>query len=201
MNKSITKAVSILVTGLLLHSCMNIEFEEAQPINAQLLQEFPVELQGEWYQLETKESDSLETFHIKVTSKQVLVENIEPFERKSKLFHLSDSVQLYKKKNLYTFNTKTGGVWDFFILEVLENESIKIGFLNENLDLLLKDKNLEVEYTAKNEKEVDLPIDSLNAEHMDHIKFSGQMKYKTLRALMDNSTSLFLTKDGDISRK
>lgn len=189
--------ITCLSLVLVFTSCLNIEYTSPQPFLSKNLQEFPKELQGDWYDVYLKDGDTSETFHIGVDAHGFVVENTEKLEIKRRYYGLSDSVQLRKKKDVYMLNCREDNMWKISIIQVLENGDIK--YVDPlNLNLLLTDPHLKVSQAYYKKNSVTISKDSLEHADVDHVIFSGKMTYKTLQKCLNEEEYTVFKRNGEI---
>lgn len=110
---------------LLLFSCNDIKFKEAQPQGFLSLTAFPNELLGSYYDFKNKDT-------LVVTEKSFV------FGNKSSLNFvqgtLSDSTKLKQMDNIYFINFYENKLWSLVMARVLQNKNLSIAVFNAEED-------------------------------------------------------------------
>ncbi len=183
----------------ILSSCVSVYFKDPQPKDGVLLHEIPPELCGKWMEkgglLVEKDGISFIEFE-----KDTLNNTVDTIYQKA---YLSDSVQLYKAKDIYVLNTrKQGQHWEILALSIQNNGDINVYQITEP-QLFAKDKNLHLEEARFMIDERDTIVQTLRLKYegtqkLKSATFSGQMKVKTLQNAMKQKDQLLLIlkKDG-----
>jgi hypothetical protein len=191
-------AIFVLIL-FVLSSCVRIYFKDPQPKGGILLKEFPKELCGEWMEkgglLVEKDGISFIEFE-----KDTLNNTVDTIYQKA---YLSDSVSLYKAKDIYVLNTrKQGQHWEIFALSIQNNGDINVYQITEP-QLFAKDKNLHLEEARFMIDERDTIVQTLRLKYegtqkLKSATFSGQMGIKTVKKALKQKDQLLLIlkKDG-----
>lgn len=191
----------LIILSLLFSSCAHVYFTEPQPDGGARIYEIPEELFGEWM-------DDNGGLEIDVTGIMDISLNrntdgniIDTSYRKTEL---SDTMRLYKTKNLYVFNYRDGSdYWELVVIQKMKNGDIKF-YQTANPEIFVKDKRLRLEeakYIIDGEEQVvnDLKSDNTDESGFKFAVFSGQMKVKTLRKILkEEYLMVALLNDGTI---
>jgi len=191
-----------LIIGLvfIVSSCAHIYFIEPQPKGGERLYEMPKELYGEWYGTSNGwklNENGITIANIKTDS----VGNI--LDTTYQTAPLSDSLRIYKKKDLYVVHLKDKSeYWEIGILKTMGNGDIYT-YQSSDQDKFASAKGLKLEeatYKINGKRKI---VKTLNPEadesaHFLNAVFSGQMKLKTLRKVLKSLTPTIFKADGSI---
>jgi hypothetical protein len=187
----------------LFSSCVSIYFTETQPKNGKELTEIPKELIGIWKNGNNGYSGfdingGISTSYIKDSLDNI----IDTVYEKTPL---SDSVKMFKAKDIYVLNFKEkGNPWEIIALQVQKNGDIN-GYWDNDPNLFSSDRDLKLlKSVYANEEGEYKTFTSLDPKSQEELSlksatFSGQMNFKTLKKMASKKRILFiLKKDGTI---
>ncbi len=197
MNRIITMCYSLL----LFTSCSHIYFQEVQPKGGVMLTEMPKELYGKWFEANS-EGWEINQFGItKIDFKTDSMENI--IDTVYSTTPLSDSMRIYKSEGLYILNYREKcEYWEIAFFQPQTNGDISIYNISDP-KVFAKVKGIklvEANYTIDDEYRT---VYNLDPEAESSLKFesaifSGQMKLKSLKKVLNETSPTIFKYDGTI---
>lgn len=126
----------------LFSSCVSIYFTETQPLNGKELTEIPEELIGIWKNGNNGYSGFDKNGGISTSYVKDSLDNI--IDTLYEKVPLSDSVKMFKTKDIYVLNFKeSGNPWEIIALQVQKNGDIN-GYWDNDPNLFSSDRNLKL---------------------------------------------------------
>lgn len=180
-SSTLYSALKITLLVFLLSSCFDANFKEVQPHRGKLLNYFPKNMHGNWNYEQHNEESKL-VGKVVIDSNSFELQHLTDKNRDEK-HHLSDSLLLYKKRSLYVLNFKEDGFWRIMVLDQKGKSHIEVA-QPFDLKVLIQDKSLQPVQLKDGDEEVDVNSDYETSD-IDHALFSGQMKYKTLKKILE----------------
>ena len=156
--------IKIIFILTLLSSCTNVNFENSQPKNGKILNQFPEKLIGKYEFF----SDTLivERFYIQFPLK-LFEKDESPKQLKNNKLWLSDSTLLKYHENNYFLNIKSKNTnWNTFLLKMNSLNNI---IIESTTSYTFKDLNGEFKMSNSFEREsqIELLLDSLGYNKID----------------------------------
>lgn len=145
---------------LTLFSCIEVKFEESQPINTKSLTEFPKSLQGR-YIVNSGDSISDTIVIAKNCYTEIAAIKVDSTNKtEDKKFYLSDSLVLKEFNTQYIVNIKEKGSWFMAIIKQLNNNGLSILTIDaSNEEAIERVKEITNVKTIRDEKgEIDTYI-------------------------------------------
>lgn len=196
--------LAVILLSFIFPSCSSIYFIEPQPKGGERQPEMPKELYGLWFS-ENKgwqfNENGITFINFEIDSNANIVDTTY------QLVPLSDTLRIYKAKELYVINyinsEKNNNYWEILILERVTNGDINI-YYSYNPEIFAHVKGLKLEeatYYIDGEKKIvkTLNHDFESPNEFNNAVFSGQMTNKTLRKLITKISPIIFKKDGSIS--
>jgi hypothetical protein len=161
----------------------------------------PNELYGKWFD----ETKGWEISEKGITNIDIEIDSIgNKIDTTYKTTGLSDSLQIYKAKELYVIHSKENSdYWEIIILKPMKNGDINTYYTSDP-KIFDSDKNLKLEEAIfliddeeKSVKTLDPDFDKSSS--FESALYSGQMKMKTLRKVITSNNLMHILKiDGSI---
>lgn len=196
MNRIITMCCSLLLFA----SCSHIYFQEVQPRGGDRLNEIPKGLYGEWHG-DTEgwliNKLGITNIDFKTDSLENIIDTVHTTTR------LSDSMRIYKSEGLYVLNFREkSDYWETAIFQPKSNGDIYIYNISDP-KVFAKVKGLklvEANYTIDDEYRTvyNLEPEAENSLKFESAIFSGQMKIKSLKKVLNEISPTIFKHDGTI---
>jgi hypothetical protein len=189
--------IIITISLLTLSSCVTIYFTEPQPKGGERILKVPKELYGKWF----SETEGWKIDESGLTLIDVKIDSVlNTVDTTYKTSSLSESLRMYKEKELYILNSRDNrNYWDVIILNRLDNGDINI-YRPTDPTLFNDDKKLKLKEAVFLINGEERTVQSLDPIYKDSSKFqsalfSGQMDTETLRKIVKKDNLILIFKN------
>lgn len=136
---SMKKIAYISLLTIFSYSCIDVKFEEAQPIETNSLKSFPKELRGQ-FTLEGVEPNDIEIITIGENYfTEIDLIKSDSTTKKKKNIYLSDSLVLKKLEENYLLNFKNEEYWSVYLINQIDNNSFSVKWIDgDNEEIINK---------------------------------------------------------------
>lgn len=133
------KIAYISLLTIFLYSCIDVKFEEAQPIETNSLKSFPKELRGQ-FTLEGVEPNDIKIITIEENYfTEIDLIKSDSTTKKKKNIYLSDSLVLKKLEENYLLNIKNEEYWSVYLINQIDNNSFSVKWIDgDNEEIINK---------------------------------------------------------------